>query len=144
MIHVDSVTAALLGQLGADPVLTSSGFTLAEGEAFNHDLNQTPWVGIYHGTLRIDPHSLGGTQPWEGQLELIVYVQEASHRSGQEATRLLNRAQSAVLDAVNGDRTLGGTVLMLTGMEVSPFQRDLAEDTWLFTNEIALKAAVRG
>ena len=144
MIHVNSVTAALQGLLVADPVLTSSGFTIAEGEAFNHDLNLTPWVGIYHGTLRIDPHTLGGAQPWEGQLELFLYVQEASHRSGQEVTRLLGAAQAAVLNALDADRTLGGAVLMLTGMEVAPFQRDLAADTWLFTNEIALHAAVRG
>jgi hypothetical protein len=144
VIHVNSVTAALQGLLAAHPVLVSSGFTIAEGEAFNRDLNLTPWVGIYHGALRIDPHTLGGAQPWEAQLELFLYVQEASHRSGQEVTRLLGRAQAAVLDAVNADRTLGGSVLMLTGMEVAPFQRDLAEDTWLFTNEIALRAAVRG
>jgi hypothetical protein len=144
MIHVDSVTAALHAQLGADAVLVASGFSIGEGEAFNHDLNATPWVGIYHGALSIDPHTLGGVQPWEGQLELFLYVQEASHRSGQEVTRLLSRAQAAVLDALNADRTIGGTVLMLTGMEIAPFQRDLAESTWLFTNEIALKAAVRG
>ena len=144
MIHVDSVTAAVYGLLAGDPVLVSSAFTVAEGEPFNHDLNLTPWVGIYHGTLRIDPHTLGGAQPWEGQLELFLYVQEAGHRSGQDVTRRLNRAQAAVLDALAADRTLGGSVLMLSGMEIAPFQRDLAEDTWLFTNEIALKAAVRG
>jgi len=144
MIHVDSVTAALTGQLGADATLTASGFTIAEGEAFNHDLNLTPWVGIYHGALSIDPHTLGGTQPWEGRLELFVYVQEASFQSGQEVTRRLGSAQAAVLEAINADRTLGGAVLMVTGMEVNPFQRDLAQDTWLFTNEIALKVAVRG
>jgi hypothetical protein len=65
-------------------------------------------------------------------------------RSGQEATRRLSQAQAAVLGALNADRTLGGAVLTLTGMDVAPFQRDLAEDTWLFTNEIALKATVRG
>jgi hypothetical protein len=144
MIHVNSVTAALHGLLTADPVLVASGFTVEEGEAFNHDLNLTPWVGIYHGTLGIDPRTLGGAQPWEGQLELAIYVQEASMRSGQEATRRLSQAQAAVLGALNADRTLGGAVLMLTGMDVMPYQRDLAEDTWLFTNEIALKATVRG
>lgn len=144
MIHVDSITAAVTAQLSADAVLVSSAFSIEEGEAFNHDPNGTPWVGIYHGTLRIDPHTLGGARPWEGQLELFLYVQGCSHRSGQEATRQLSRAQAAVLDAVNADRTLGGAVLMVTGMDIAPFQRDLAEDTWLFTNEIALKLAVRG
>lgn len=144
MIHVNSITAAVHGLLAADTTLTASGFTIAEGEAFNRDLNLTPWVGIYHGTLSVDPHTLGGLQPWAGQLELFLYVQEASHRSGQEVTRRLGQAQAAVLDVLNGDRTLGGSVLSLTGMEVAPFQRDLAEDTWLFTNEIAVKADVRG
>ncbi len=144
MIHVDSVTAALFGQLANDPVLVSSGFTVQEGEAFNRDLSRTPWVGVYYGNVSLDPHTIGGVQPWEAQLELFVYVQEGSHRSGQAATRRLGRAQAAVLDVIDADKTLGGTVAMLTGLEIAPFQRDLAEDTWLFTNEIALRVALRG
>ena len=144
MIHVNSITTALYQVLAADPVLTASGFTIVDGEAFNHDLNLTPWVGLYSGALSIDPHTLGGSQPWAGQLELQVYVQEAAHGSGQEATKRLGAAQAAVLNALNANRTLGGAVLMLTGMDIHPFQRDLSEDSWLFTNEIALKAAVRG
>ena len=62
----------------------------------------------------------------------------------RSAHAFLLDAQAAVLDALNADKTLGGAVLMLTGMDVSPYQRDLAEDTWLFSNQIALKVAVRG
>lgn len=144
MIHVDSVTSALYGLLSGDPVLTSSGFVVEEGETLNRDINHTPWVGIYHGNLTVEPHTLGGSQPWEGNLELFIFVQEGSHRSGREVTHRLNRAQSAVLDVLNANKTLGDSVLMLTGMEISPYQRDLSEDTWLFTNEIALKASLRG
>ena len=144
MIHVHSITTALYQVLAGDPVLTASGFSIGDGEPFNHDLNLTPWVGLYPGGLSIDPHTLGGSQPWAGQLELRLFVQEAGHGSGQEATQRLGQAQAAVLNALNGDRTLGGAVLMLTGMEIQPFQRDLSDDSWLFTNEIVLKAAVRG
>lgn len=144
MMHVNSVTAALHGLLAADPVLTSSAFTVMEGEAFNRDLNSTPWVGIYYGGLSVAPRTLGGTQPWEGRLEVFVYVQEASHASGRDATRRLSSAQGAVLGVLAAHRTLAGTVLALEGMEITPFQRDLAEDTWLFTNEIALTATLRG
>lgn len=144
MIHVNSVTAALFNQLSSDPVLTSSGFVIQEGEAFNTDIGHTPWVGLYYGNLSITPQTLGGTHPWLGELDLFIYVQEGSHRSGQEATRLLSQAQNAVLDAMIADRSLGGTVLMLTGMEIAPFQRDLADDSWLFTNEVSLRAELRG
>jgi hypothetical protein len=143
MIHVDSVTAALSGLMAGDPVLVSSGFTVQEGEAFNRDPNLTPWVGIYYGSLHVDPHTLGGVTPWQGELELFLYVQEGSHRSGEEATRLLSRAQACVLDILNANKTLGGAVLVFTGIEIAPFQRDLSEDTWLFSNEISLRATVR-
>jgi len=144
MIHVDSVTAALYTRLSSDAVLVSSGFTVQEGEALNADIRLTPWVGVYYGSLPVAPHTLGGATPWQGELELFCYVQAGSHRSGQEATRLLGAAQAAVLRALDGDRTLGGAVLMLTSLVVTPFERNLHEDTWLFTNEIALKADVRG
>jgi hypothetical protein len=144
MIHVNSVTAAVYGLLAADPVLTASGFTIQEGEAFNRDLNHTPWVGIYYGHLAVDPRTLGGVSPWEGNLELFLYVQEGSHRSGREATRLLSQAQGAVLSVLDANKTLGASVLMINGIEVTPFQRDLAEDTWLFTNEISLRTTLRG
>ena len=49
-----------------------------------------------------------------------------------------------MLDVLDANKTLSGAVDMLTGMAVTPFQRDLENDTWLFTNEIALKADVRG
>lgn len=144
MIHVNSVTAALHDLLSTDPVLVSSGFHIEEAAAFNQDLNATPWVGIYHGNLLVDPHTVGGNRPWEGQLEVFLYVQEGGHGSGRDVTRRLNQCQARILELLNADRTLGGTVQNISGMEIAPFQRDLAEDTWLFSNEIALKTTVRG
>ena len=87
MIHVNSITAALTQALATDPVLVSSGFTVEEGEALNEHLHHTPWVGVYYGTLAIDPHTLGGSTPWRGQLELLLYVQDGSHATGREATQ---------------------------------------------------------
>ena len=144
MIHVNSVTSALQALFAADAVLVSSAFTVQEGEALNRNVERTPWVGIYAGTLAVGPYTLGGVQPWRAELELLLYVQEASHRSGEEATRRLGAAQAAVLDVLNANKTLGGTVTMLSDLQVTPFGRDLEEDTWLFTNEIALKAELRG
>ena len=144
MIHVNSVTSALFTMMSSDAVLVSSGFTIQEGEAFNRDVNLTPWVGIYYGDMSIDPHTLGGDRPWQADLELFLYVQESSHRSGQEATRMLAMSQRRVLDVLNADKTLGDSVQILGSLAVSPFQRDLHGDTWLFTNEIAIKTILRG
>jgi len=54
------------------------------------------------------------------------------------------RDESRALATIVGDPTLDGTVERITGLQVTPFQRDLLDDTWLFTNEIAVKTAVRG
>lgn len=144
MIHVDSITGALFTQLSSDATLVASGFTVQEGEGLNHHVEHTPWVGVYYGGMSVAPHTLGGQRPWQAELELLVYVQEASLVSGQDATRRLGRAQSRVLAAVQGDRRLGGTVEMVTALDVTPFQRDLEAERWLFTNEIALRVDVRG
>jgi predicted anti-sigma-YlaC factor YlaD len=125
-------------------VLVSSGFTIQEGEALNRNVERTPWVGVYYGALALAPHTLGSAQPWRAELELLLYVQEASHRSGQEATRRLGAAQAAVLDVLNAQKTLAGAVTMIGDLAVIPFQRDLEHETWLFTNEIALRAELRG
>ena len=143
MIYVNSVTSALHTLLSSDSVLVSSGFTVEEGEALNQEVTHTPWVGVYYGDMNIEPHTLGGGKPWQAELELFLYIQEGSHRSGREATRLLAMAQCEVLNLLNANKTIGDTVLMITGMVVSPFQRDLKDDTWLFTNEIALKSDLR-
>jgi hypothetical protein len=144
MIHVNSVTAALYSLLSSDAVLVSSGFTIEEGEALNRNVHRAPWVGLYSGPWALGAHVIGGPQPWRAELELLLYVQEASHLSGQDATQRLSRAQAAVLEVLNADRTLGGTVSVLTGLAVTPYRRDLEQDSWLFTNEIALKAELRG
>jgi hypothetical protein len=143
MIHVDSITSALTGLLQADPVLVSSAFTVQEGEALNLGLHLTPWVGVYHGHLAIEPHTLGGAQPWQADLELLIYVQDGSHRSGQDATQRLSRSQAAVLDALRQNPTLGDTVLLWTELSVTPFRRDVQNDSWLFTNEVLLRAQIR-
>jgi hypothetical protein len=143
MIHVDSVTAALAGLLAADPVLVSSGFTVQEGEALNGGLNLTPWVGVYHGNLSVDPRTIGGPQPWQGELELLLYVQDGSQSSGEDAARRLNRAQAAVLDVLREHPTLSDAVLIWTGLEISPYRRDVQNDSWLFTNEVLLRTQVR-
>jgi hypothetical protein len=143
MIYVNSITAALTGILSADAALVSSGFSVQEGEALNRDLHLTPWVGVYHGHLAVAPLTVGGDAPWQGNVELILYVQEGSHLSGQDANRRLNMAQGAVLDVLRQNPTLNGAVLAWLGLEIAPFRRDLVDDTWLFTNEIVLKAQVR-
>lgn len=144
MIHVNSVTAGLYSLLSSDSVLVSSGYTIEEGETFNREINHTPWVGLYYGDMTIAAHTIGGDRPWQAELDLFLYVQEGSHRSGLEATRLLAKAQSRVLEVLDANKTIGDTVLMLTSMVVSPFQRDLRDDSWFFTNEIALRASLRG
>src|SRR5689334_289770 len=112
MIHVDSVTAAVTGLLAADPVLVSSAFTVQEGEALNASLNQTPWVGVYPGALTVAPRTLGGAQPWQADLELLLYVQDGSLTCGADATQRLGRSQAAVLNALRANPSLGGTVLL--------------------------------
>ena len=144
MIHVNSITAALESLLANDPVLASSGFTVSEGMPYNQDLNRTPWIGIYHGSLRMEPHTLGGGQPWLAEVELHLYVQQAGFQGDGTISRALNQAQSRVFDVLAANATLLGSVAQVSGFESTPFQRDMAEESWMFSNEITLRAQVRG
>lgn len=140
MIHVNSITAFLHTTIASDSVLVSSGVTVCLNEVFNTDPNQTPWIGIYFNGSDIEPRRIGSSNPWRAQYDLRIYVQESSHESGQAANELLDKLTFPVLASVNSNKNLDNTVNKIIGVAVDPFQRDIEDEVWMFTNEIILTA----
>ncbi len=66
--------------------------------------------------------------------------QDSSLTNGQEASDLAQRAIEPVFTAINSDRTLKGTVLHITEMNIAPFQRDDGNNEWMFTYLLEIKA----
>ena len=142
MIWPNSVMHALYTALSSDSVLVSSGVTVELDEVFNSDPNRTPWVGVYFGEVAIEPRRSNVSRPWLAAYSLLVYAPDHSHAGGQDAKDRVNRLLTPVLTAINSDKTLGGTVNIVNGLVVTPFQRNLEEDDWFFTDEILITAEV--
>ena len=140
MINVNSVMSALGTIISSDSTLVNSGVSVEVSEVFNTDPNRTPWVGVYYGSTEIDPHRVGSQAPWRATHELWIFCQEHSHKSGEDASDLLDRLMFPVLSAVNSDKNLSGSVNIVTGFEVVPFDRDIQDEEWMFTNQVILRA----
>ena len=138
MINVNSVTNALLTTISSASTIVNSGINVCLNEVFNTDPNQSPWVGIYYGGTEIVPHRIGSSNPWRAVHDLRVYVQDSSMQSGQDANDRLDRLMWPVLSAVNSNKNLDATVHILENLNIDPYQRDIEDEQWMFTNEITL------
>ena len=140
MIDVTSVMHAALTIISSNSTVVNCGFKVDLHEAFNFDPNRTPWVGIYNQGIALEPYRANTTLPWMARYDIRVYVQAHSFTSGQTANDLLHKSLKVVLDALNGNRSLDGTVLKITGWDIVPFLREIEEGDWLFTDEITIRA----
>ncbi len=145
MIFVNSIATAVFSMLSADPVLVSSAFNIDLNQVFNTDPNRTPWVGIYADNIDLIPMRIGtkAAKPWDASVFVQLFVQAIGFGDPADINDELYRAMTPVLDVVNSDYTLRGTVRNISGIEIAPFQRDATEEDTTFTNIITLTAEVR-
>jgi len=144
MIWQNSVTSFIYTLLSSDSILVNSSITVELNEQFNRDINKTPWVGVYGGEIAVLPHRAQITQPWIITFEIPIYVQGASFDNGQEAADILDRTLTPVLTAINSNRALGSTVDLIREWEITPFDRDIDDNNYFYTDELLLRAEVRG
>jgi len=140
MINVNSVMSSLYTTISSNATLVNSNVTVCLNEVFNTDPNLTPWVGIYYNGSGIEPRRIGASNPWRASYDMRVYVQESSHESGEKANDLLDRLTFPVLAAVNSNKNLDNSVNIITDIAVDPFDRDIQDEIWMFTNEITINA----
>ena len=140
MIHVNSITHSVFTTIASDTTIVSSGVTVCLNDIFNTDPNLTPWVGVYFNGSDIEPRRIGASNPWRAAYDIRVYVQDSSHESGEAANDLLDRLTFPVLASVNSNKSLDNTVNIITNIQVDPFQRDIEDEIWMFTNEITINA----
>ena len=76
------------------------------------------WVGIYRGDSDYEGHAIGA-QPWLANINVVVEIQVASLTSPEDCEDKLLDAEKAVLDIINTNRNLGGTVDMVMGYSVN-------------------------
>jgi hypothetical protein len=144
MIHVNSITNSLFLLVASDSTLVNSAVKVETLVPFNDKPTLTPWVGVYDGDFTLEPFTIGGNQPWKAQLELNIFVQTMNDRDAVTANNQLFELQNQVMSIVNSNKTLGGTVEMITELSSKPFQRDMDTSWRCYANQITIKANVRG
>lgn len=135
----DAVKTLLTNALG-------SNYTITRGQYINMDYEKTPWVGVYKGDLEYDPETLGrGSNSWKAEFEVRIIVQSSNISNDHEkAEDELEGYIKEILDAIMDDKTLGGTVLMTTGVRVTySYNETNSEDIYFQNAEITLTAEVR-
>jgi len=128
MIAVNSVEAAVYTLVASNAVAVSSGFHVFLHEPLNTDPDLTPWIGVVTPRVRIEPWHAQVGNPWKASYELQVFVQDGSFDNAERAFDNALRTLDVVLDALNADRTLRGTVQHVTGWQVTPYEHSVVEE----------------
>lgn len=142
MIYTNSITNAVLLAISNDVTAVNCGVNVEAYEIFNSDPNRAPWVGIYNPGITIDPMRANITQPWMAQYNIPVYIQVAATQDKFEAQRELDELTTIVMTAVNCNREFQNVVNITTGYTVNPFEPDIEEKDYFYTNELIITTEV--
>jgi hypothetical protein len=141
MIDLSKITKAVQEMLSGG----LSGYTIVRNEPRNEDANIAAsgkgWVGIYRGSNSYNPRTTGD-RPWGAVVEVVVEVQTASMRSGEDAEDRLQAAEQEVMGVLNADKKLKGTVDMTVGYEIA-YDINASSQMYYQAAIITVKAEVR-
>ena len=121
MININTVTAALKTLLDANGTVSAWLYKpVVNGDFINELPGQTPWVGVYRGSVAHNPRTLG-MQPnnWESTITLKVVLQDTSYKSAADCEALLELHVKDVITAIVTDTTIGNTVDMVNSFKIS-------------------------
>lgn len=140
--NVANVTAALVAALRQDNRFQS--VAVSRAMEINEQPSACPWVGIYRGSQRFVPRTLGATSGFMNQqIDLIAVIQAAGGTSGDECEDRIEELIASVISVVLSDISIGGTVHMVTGLDLR--YRDYRHDgsAYMQTAELYITAETR-
>jgi len=137
VIDLSAISAALETQLAANLPSTDAGFsyTVSRGEPVNPYPERAPWVGIYIVRAESDPARLGvgtGNSLWSSLVTIRLVIQATSYANGGVCEDLLGEYTKDVWEAIEADRTLGGTLDLLLAYELERQFVDTADNALFF------------
>lgn len=117
MLNFNTITEGVKSTLESSAFF--SGWDMVVGEVVNEDPGIDNWLGIYRGTISYAPHGLGGVNArrWLASVDFKIIVQTFDVQGALAETDLEEKVQN-VLETLETNRTLGGTVSMLNGYDV--------------------------
>jgi hypothetical protein len=101
----------------------------------------TAWIGIYKNDNDYEGHAIGSL-PWLANPSFIIEVQVASALSADDCEDRLLDAEKAVIDVINNNRNLSGTVDMIMGFNVK-YEVNADVRTYYQAAIITVRAQVR-
>lgn len=123
-----------------------TGYTVTRNKQRNEDPNLAAkgsgWIGIWRGDRSYVPHTTGAT-PWLVNLDIIIEIQYASWTDADVVEDRLMDAEKEIMDILNDNRTLSGTVLMTGGYSVIDNKNETEEGVYFQASVITLKAQAR-
>lgn len=141
MINLATITAAVETLLKAN----TSGYNINRNAARNEDPNLAArtkgWINVQRGGQQIRSVSTGA-RPWMTNLKIRVEIQVASLKSGQAAEDALQAAETEIMNTLNANRKLGGTVDQTLGYAIN-YEFNDAETIWHHAAIITIEAEVR-
>lgn len=122
------------------------GFVITRNARKNEDPNKClsangGWIGIYRGPIEYTAHVIGN-RPWLVDPEPFVNIQVASVLSGDDAEDRLEYAEKKVIDILETDRTLGGTVHMILGYSMD-YEYNSTKEIYFHGVNVKIKAQTR-
>lgn len=133
MIDFSKITKAVEAMLAEAPAL--AGYVVERSAIENADPARCPWVGVYRKRLSYTPRRMGaGARNWANDIRVDLVVQASSQADSAEEQ--LEAQIKDVLDIVESDRTLRGTVRMILGYEIEYFIREDATEDVFFQRAV--------
>lgn len=141
MIDINAIRVAVHSILSAG----MSNYTVVRNEPENMDPNiaaqNNGWVNVHGGGESFRPYRTG-TRPWLGTVSVDVRVHVANMNSGEAVDEGMQTAKKTILDLIDTNRNLLGTVSIVTGYDVV-YEQDIASDIYEQKAIISITAEVR-
>ena len=123
-----------------------TGYIIQRNEERNNDPNiclqaGTGWIGIYRGSISYNAAVIS-SRPWLVDVNPIIEVQVASVLSGEDAEDRLQDAEKEVLDVLNANYTLDGTVSHTSGYSIT-YEYNNQEQIYYHSAAITINAEAR-
>ena len=136
------MTAAVESIIGGWPSAIDSNWTIEREMEENTDANKTPWIGIYSPMISFDPARANPIQPFMATVTIPVIMQEIDYKEVSQAIFRLNDLSGEVYTSISCYRDLLGTVNIVKGLELEPFNRLIDDEDVLVSNRLRIIAEV--
>ena len=123
------------------PGVNSSWIVEVNGE-YNTDPNKMPWIGIYSPDQSFSPFRAQGISPFLGEVKIGIITQYSDFASHVAAIENLSYLSDEVYTAVSCYRTLMGTVNIVKGIEIIPYDRVIDDPNNIVADKLTIIAEI--